>query len=235
MAPTASYEQLLARLVDIPDPPVPGRASPLTKMSPEEARRNTIGILLVGAGLIGVGGLLWHFGHTIWAGIVGGLGLLFLVMIFSPKTLIAACPYCGHRITGLLESPEPKEQQCEKCFEYSLVKNQTVSPLGPSTVSEVPRFETPVFDSSRWPKGCVACGAPPTRLDDLSQRSVNATMLVVGRVSVMKGSVEGVPYCAAHKDNLELVVKQDRSLRLRWCSLRMMRRYLAANRGVVRS
>lgn len=230
MAPETRYEQLLGRLVEAPDPALPVRESRLTKMGADDVRKSKTTMVAIAAVLALGAFFLWRYGHPIWAGIIGAVAALFGAMVFSPMALVASCPFCGSTITGLLEDTEEQELQCEKCFEYSLQKRGSVRPLDPAAVSEVPRFECPSFDGARWPKACVACGAPPTRLDDVAKRSVNATMLVVGRLNVMKGSVEGVPYCDAHRDNLELVVKQDKSLRLRWSSLRMMRRYLALNR-----
>jgi hypothetical protein len=230
MANETQYEQLLGRLVEAPDPPLPVRVSRLTKMSEEDARKSRITMVVIAVVLGAGAALLWRYGHPIWSGVLGFLAALCGVLVFSPRTLVASCPFCGNTITGLLEDTEQQELQCEKCFEYSVQKRESVRPLDPAAVSEVPRFECPAFEGARWPKACVACGAPPTRLDDLAKSSVNAAMLVVGRLKVMKGSVEGVPYCDAHRDNLEIVVKQDRSIRLRWCSLRMMRRYVALNR-----
>ena len=43
--------------------------------------------------------------------------------------------------------------------------------------------------------------------------------------------MSGIPYCDKHRDTLALRVGSDKKLFLRWTSLRMMRRYLAANRG----
>jgi len=41
--------------------------------------------------------------------------------------------------------------------------------------------------------------------------------------------VSGIPYCSKHRDVLALKVDMDKKLYLAWTSLRMMRRYLAAN------
>src|SRR5262249_21352945 len=162
-----SYETLLGRLVEAADAPLPSRATSLEALSKEEARKNTVILILLALGLGCTGGVLWHFGHTIWGGIAGGIGLLFAIVSLSPKALVAPCPYCSHRMGGQLESDETKELHCEKCFEYSILEGKTVRPLDPSTVSETPRFEAPVFQNLRWPKACVACGTPPTPLAHL--------------------------------------------------------------------
>ena len=43
--------------------------------------------------------------------------------------------------------------------------------------------------------------------------------------------MKNVPYCDQHKDAIQLVINQSKQLDLKWRSLRMMRRYLAVNRG----
>jgi hypothetical protein len=55
---------------------------------------------------------------------------------------------------------------------------------------------------------------------------------LVGHLQVIRGSVKGIPYCDKHRDKLALKVGSDKKLLLQWTSLRMMRRYLAANRSM---
>ena len=54
------------------------------------------------------------------------------------------------------------------------------------------RFEAPLFEDVRWPRACAGCGAPPTRLDNLSDTTVQAAGLLIGRVGVLSGKVSGV-------------------------------------------
>ncbi|MBI3662609.1 MAG: hypothetical protein HY234_06110 [Acidobacteria bacterium] len=103
--------------------------------------------------------------------------------------------------------------------------------MPPDTISETPKFVAPVFDGAAWPNACVARGAAPTRYDELKSTSMNVAALALGRVRAMSGTVSGVPYCDQHKDCVDLSVRQDRKLELKWSSLRMMRRYLALNRS----
>jgi hypothetical protein len=69
------------------------------------------------------------------------------------------------------------------------------------------------------------------RLDDLSKTTVGAAHALLGRVAIVRGSVSGIPYCEKHRDKLALKIGVDKKLILCWTSLRMMRRYLAANRS----
>ena len=100
-----------------------------------------------------------------------------------------------------------------------------------ATFNTAPRFRSPVFEGAIWPAGCVACGAPPTRRETLEDRSVNVIGLALGSVLVTKASLANVPYCDVHKKNVDLLIGQDKKMDLKWCSLRMMRHYLALNKG----
>jgi hypothetical protein len=223
-----SYDQLRARLVDVAEPPVPNRSSPLTEMTEGEARKHTL-MTLGFALLFGVpSAALFYYGHWIWGAIVGLVAILMLVAAFSKKSRVARCPYCASQmIVDGEESADPR--QCEKCCEYSVLKAGALVPLDPTTISPTPTFEAPLFKDALWPNGCVACGAPPTRLDDATGRTINAAHLVVARVSVSSGRAQGIPYCESHRDSVTVKVGQDRKVRLLWCSLPMMRRYLRAN------
>ena len=213
------------------EPPVPAVVITLTEMTSAEVTKNRLILaafgLLLGAIALG----LYVNEHPVWAGLFGLGAVLLLALIFSAPAKIAPCPYCGERNTGALMESENQEIQCEKCREYLLVDKGTVRALDPSTERPQPHFAVPAFQGAAWPDGCAACGAPPTRTEQLKSSSVNAAMLLAGRVRLMSGTVSGVPYCAQHKDAVVLSVSQDRSLELKWSSLRMMRRYLALNRG----
>jgi hypothetical protein len=151
------------------------------------------------------------------------------MMAFGKKVRVGACPYCAATIpVSDEESREPL--QCERCGDYSSYDGKVLRPTDPSTTSDVPRFDAPLFKDARWPKACVACGAPPTRLDDSTGRTLNAGTLLLARVSVSSAQATGIPYCELHKDAVQVKVRQDRSVRVLWSSLSMMRRYLKANR-----
>ncbi len=213
------------------DPPVPSTTLPIEEMTGSEVTKNKLSLAGFGMafGLIGLG--CYVNSHPVWASGFGLVAAFFLALIFSKPAKIGVCVYCGHRHTGILGDEENKELQCENCLEYLLVHQGAVRALDPTTVSEPPRFVTPAFEDGVWPAGCVACGASPVRYDEIKASSVNALALATGRLRVMKGAAQGVPYCAEHKDALKLSVTQNRKLELQWSSLRMMRRYLALNRS----
>lgn len=214
-----------------PDPPVPAAVSSLTDMTSGEVWKNKLILAAFGVVLGGIAVGLYANEHTFWAAVFGLGAVLFLVLIFSPGSKVATCPYCGHRNAGMLMEDENREVQCENCFEYLVVIKGTVRAMAPDAVSEVPKFVTPLFKDADWPNACAGCGAAPTRLDELRSTSMSALALAAGRVRFMTGTVSGVPYCDLHKDCVTLSVTQDRRLQLKWSSLRMMRRYLALNRS----
>jgi len=220
-------------LVELGDPPLPSRMSPVREMSTGEKLKLTA--MLVGAGLAGCafGWWLLQNGSPVRGAIIGLVGLFCVIAGFSPKNLTAACPYCGAKLDSISRKNRGDGEQvhCEKCYEYSVVNAGVVRPLDPATTSDNPKFESPVFKNSLWPKGCVACGEPPVRFDDLSKTSLNAPAAVLGMVKVARGSVTGIPYCDKHRDKISLKVNSDKKLIMCWTSLRMMRKYLAANRS----
>jgi hypothetical protein len=220
-------------VVAIADPPVPSRTSPIVDMSLVEKLK--IALTLTGAGLALGAGSWWllHNGNTFWGIVAGACGLFCVVAGFSGTTLKAKCPYCGTTIDTIApkDRGEGTYLRCEKCNEYSTANAGILRPLDPATVSETPKFESPVYQKSVWPKECVACGETPVRFDDLSKTTVGAIPALMGRLQVIRGSVSGIPYCDKHRDKISLKIGTDKKLILCWTSLRMMRRYLAANRN----
>lgn len=229
----ATYDQLLTHLVETADPPVPNRTTALAKPVGPAKTKHIVhcgGLAL----LVAVpGAALFYYGHWIPGSFCAALAALLLSAAFSSNLWLAACPYCSavfEPLQGLKPDAEGKIVQCKECFEYSIYSGGRVRPSDPKAVSEVPKFKSPVYADGVWPRGCVACGAPPTRLDDVTTRQVNAGMLVLGRLWVHSASASGIPYCEAHRKAVDLKYDQRKRVWLEWCSLQMMRRYLAANR-----
>ena len=222
-----------AQLADIQDPPLPQRANSLVQMSSEEARKNTITVLGMSVVLLAGAAWLWQHGYGFWGVVAGVLGLILGISAFGAKSLMAPCPFCSHRIPGIAgkDKSEGSIIQCPQCYQYSIIKGNKAQALDPVTAPTDRKYETPVFAEGVWPRACVACGASATRFDDLTKRNVNALGLLAGRLVVVKGTLSGVPYCDQHHDGVELTVTQSKKLLLSWTSLRMMRRYLAANRN----
>jgi len=221
-------------LVEIADPPLPTRMNPIREMSFADKLKLTATLVGVGLALCALGWLLLHFDMPIKGGLAALVGVFCVVAGLGPKNLVSACPFCGAKLETIPRKDRGEGQQirCEKCSEYSTPNAGVLRPLDPSSVmSDTPKFESPVFRNAVWPKGCVACGEPPVRFDDLSKTSVNAPAAVLGVISVARGSISGVPYCDKHRDNMKLKIGSDKKMFLCWTSLRMMRRYLAANRN----
>jgi hypothetical protein len=216
-------------------PPVPSRSVPLRKpTSSEVASKLTTGLGIFAFGVI-LGGPLLYFG---W--IVAGIAALFffggggLLIVFGSKDEVASCPFCGAALDNLPKPNAdgvPRPVQCKKCWEYSGLQKGFVSPYNPNGVEERPTFRSPLAQTVVWPRGCVQCGAEPTRFDEVGTFNVNKGLLVVGAVRVKTFKLQGVPYCSAHKKAVEMQTGIGNKLFLDWRSLAMMRRYLAANRG----
>ena len=241
-APTGTFASsqnkaagLAQAMSDVAAPPVPNRSSPLRKPTDAEATsklKSGMGILAFGAV---VGGALLYFGFKV----LGIMALAFfggggLVIVLGRKDEVSACPFCG-AVLDTLPKPDPngvpRPVQCKKCWEYSGLQKGLVSPYNPNAMEGRPTFRSPLAQSVLWPRGCVQCGAEPTRFEEVSTSGLNAGFLVVGAVRVKTFKLSGVPYCNAHKNAVELKTGTGDKLYLDWRSLGMMRRYLAANRG----
>src|SRR5947209_14991871 len=182
-------------LVEVADPPIPSRMSPIQSRSASEKAKNFASVFLIGAILCSASWWLVHNGYIFFGVSAGLVGLFALIAAFGGSQEKATCPFCGATI-DLLDRKEGRKIRCEKCSDYSIVNAGLIRPLDATATSEKPEFESPAFRNGRWPNGCVACGAPPVRLDDLSTTSVGGAMLLVRRLQIMREAVKGMPYCA---------------------------------------
>lgn len=221
-------------LVDIGDPPVPNRFTAMMQLTGADVAQRIA--LPIGGGLL-LGVWAWvclRDGIWYWGIVIGIFAALFLLGgLSTTKTVAALCPFCEAKIFHISPGQNGQTVQCGKCYEYSEVNSGIVRPLDPKTFSEAPKFVSPVYRSNIWPRGCVTCGAPPTRFVTLSRVGASATSLLVtaGTQFTRRGEVTGIPYCDQHRDGVALRFRQSNKMLLLWCSLRMMRRYVAANRN----
>src|SRR5215469_3083653 len=230
----STYQRQLGSLVDCDDPPTTQRT---TSLAPPVGPARTKHVVQMGMltllFLMIPSVLLFYFHHWLLGGIFGLLAVLMVRGSFTDKVWIAACPYCSavfETAQGLDPEKDGHVVQCKTCFEYSIYSGGRVRAHDPNSVSEVPMFVSPVYSNSVWPNACVACGAPPVRLDEVKTRKVNYGMLAFGRIWVTSGKASGIPYCEKHNGAVELKIDQGQKMTLEWCSLRMMRRYVAVNR-----
>jgi hypothetical protein len=214
------------------DLPVPRRANAVVEMSSGDALKHTIQMIFMALCCLVPAVFLWRSNNHGWAIVLSVLGTILFFSAFSKKALVAPCPFCSTEIYGILADKTKKQEvRCKQCYEYSLVQGGKATPMDLNTSADKPRFRSPVFEGAVWPPGCVACGATPTRSESLEDRSVNAIGLAMGRLIVSKASLSNVPYCDVHKNSVELIIRQDKKMDLKWCSLKMMRHYLALNRS----
>jgi len=235
----ASYEQQLGNLVESEDPPVPQRTTSLVPpVGPARTKHILNMLVLTTLFLVIPAALLLYYHHWILGGVFAVLSVLMARGSFdSSGVWIAACPYCSavfETAQGLGPDKEGKVVQCKQCFEYSVYSGGRVRAHDPNSISEVPFFVSPVFENGVWPSGCVACGTPPTRLEEVKTRNVSYGMLLFGRLWVTSAKTSGIPYCDAHRSAVELKIDQGKRVTLLWCSLRMLRQYVALNRKLGR-
>lgn len=224
------------------DPPVPNRTTRITPPPAAVKAKDNFNMAVLAAIFIVAGAICFWMSHSAAGYVLGGLGLVFLFSIFSKKTDVGQCPYCMAQFRDSKLTVKDGLLRCEQCGEYSQVANMTVKPLDPTTYSNSPKFESAVFKQGSMPNACASCGAPATRLDTVSTSSMNKTLAVASAARLMTGTPGlavfsnkqasvGIPYCDQHRDAVALGFDWRKKPILTWCSLRMMRRYLAVNRG----
>ncbi|MBI3706327.1 MAG: hypothetical protein HY246_01345 [Proteobacteria bacterium] len=224
-------------MVDIAAPPVPARTTALRRppMQVVWRRLGQLGLML-GAGAI--------FAFLV-AGFLGPTVAVIFFMLVALVVLTAGladalrgrlgiCPFCGATLGSEVEATlrhrrRPEPVRCDKCNEYSTLENGVLRPHDPDFVAAKPVFRSPVYKHPRWPHGCVACGAPPTRFLALKSADVSMMALLGGVLRYSSGQVSGVPHCDAHDEGIKVEI-DDKKLYFLWSSLPQMRRYLEANR-----
>jgi hypothetical protein len=108
-----------SHLVEIADPPVPSRTSPIRDQSMGETLKALLVSLCIGVASSAVSWLLLHNGYTLYGILAGAIGLFAVIAVFSGSTLKAPCPYCGAGIDAILNREEGRQERCATCSEYS--------------------------------------------------------------------------------------------------------------------
>jgi uncharacterized Zn-finger protein len=204
--------------------------------------KDNLNMAILGTVFIAFAALCFWTKHSVPGCLLGGIALVFLISIFSKKSDVGQCPYCmaQFRASGL--TVKDGLLRCEKCGEYSQLINKTVKPLDPTTTSNSPKFESAMFKNGSMPNACAKCGVPATRLDNVTTSSLNKTLAVAGAARLMSGAPGvavfsnkqasiAIPYCDQRRDAVTLSFDWRKHPVVTWSSLRMMRRYLAVNRG----
>jgi MFS family permease len=186
-----------------------------------------------------VGGIIGAIGQGIgwswlfWTGI--GIGvLIFVAGIWSASTLrLGKCPYCHQEFgrateTSLQAGDENEQAECTVCTSWLISNKGELRAFTKADVKEDTEFKCKVMERATWANECLACGAPPTRFIELKNTTLNATSLLVGRVSVSWGSLKNAPYCELHSDRVKLKI-DDKEMFLIFPDFEMMRRYQHVN------
>lgn len=224
------------------DLPVPDRTTRIGRPTAEMEAKSNLTLGIMAAVFAAAGAVAYWRGHSIGACILGGLGVVLFISIFTKKTDVGQCPYCMANFTATPTIVKSGLSRCEKCGEYSQVANTIVKPMNPAAYSESPKFESALFKEGSMPNACAACAAPATRLDTVTSSTMNKTLAVAGAARLMTGTPGvaifsskeasiSIPYCDQHRNAVTIGFDWRKKPILTWSSLRMMRRYLAVNRG----
>ncbi|HEY1406890.1 MAG TPA: hypothetical protein VF857_09795 [Spirochaetota bacterium] len=194
-------------------------------------------LLLLGGAVIALIG--WVLSKLI-TGWVLYVGLAFggLIIIFAINALLAGktgkCPYCdgiiGEGDDDVSSNDENETIECPSCHELLISHQGAIRAFGPADAEGKTEFTVSVFKDGVWPGECLVCGAPAERTEDAASIGLNATELLVGRLSVSTGSIKNIPYCKNHSKAVRLKAKKD-ALKLIFSDLGALRRYVAVNRG----
>ena len=222
-------------------PPVSKRSLPLREPTHSEylTRLAICEIIAIGA-FVGAW-LCWGAHIKIGAFFFVLIAAFFGYLGFSTYGRKAQCVYCDNDLGETSQSELGQKMRCNKCGEYSQVAGDKTVALDPTAVAHEPIFESALFKEASIPLACAICGASPTRFDTVSATRSNkgaaaailAGTALVGRPAVYysreKASIQ-VPYCDQHRDGVTLRFHAGKPSLL-WRSYRMLRCYLAANRG----
>jgi hypothetical protein len=192
---------------------------------------------ILGLGLIG--GFICAGGYKFWdmTGLyiciaISSLMLMAALFVIF-RSQAAACPVCGFDLGSSSDitigpNDDKSQEECPRCCEWLISDKGTVRHFNEEDAKGKDKFSSPVFDMGNWPMECIVCGDPITHYGQAKKTNMNVSKLLVGRVSVSTGSVNNIPYCAAHNDGVSLDIKYG-SLILNFNDYGARRRYLAMN------
>jgi len=191
-----------------------------------------VAALIVGGIIAAIGqgvGWAWLF----WTGIGIG-GLIFIAGMYTVFTLrLGTCPFCHQEVgrnsdMNLSSGDENSQVECHVCCSWLISDKNSLRAYTAQDVKEDTEFKCKVMNQSTWPNECLVCGAPPVRYIELKNTNLNATSLLVGRVSVSWGSLKNAPYCAIHDDAVKLKI-EDKEMFLKFNDYDTMKRYQHVN------
>ena len=188
--------------------------------------------VIIGGIIAAIGrGAEWEW--LFWTGIGIG-GLILVAGCYTVFTLrLGKCPYCHQEIGRTsdlnLSSGDDNDQiECHVCTQWLISHKGELRAFTKADVKEDTEFKCKVMERSTWARECLVCGAPPTRYIEMKNTKLNATSLLVGRISVSWGSLKNAPYCNLHADAVKLKV-EDKTMFLIFPEYEMMKRYQHVN------
>lgn len=187
---------------------------------------------IIGGVIAAIGaGTGWNW--LLWTGI--GIGaLIFIAGMYTVFTLrLGKCPFCHQEIgrtsdVNLSSSDDQTQIECHTCCSWLVSNKGTLRAYTAADVKPDTEFVCKVMDRSTWPNECLVCGAPPTRYLELKNTSLNAGMLLVGKISVSWGSLKNAPYCDYHEDAVKLKI-DNKEMFLKFNDFETMKRYQHVN------
>jgi hypothetical protein len=184
-------------------------------------------VLITGAFKEDIRWLLWV---AVGVAVIGTIGSLFI----SLTAKLVNCPYCekqlGQKAFDSISAHDDNEMiECSHCRELLHSNQGVVRAFTPEDGKDKKSYDAPIFVQAVWPRECIICGAAATHHEPAKKTSVNVGKLLMGRLSVAYGSVNGIPYCQAHRGTVTLSLKEDIPM-LVFPDLDSRKRYILVNR-----
>ncbi|HJL15557.1 MAG TPA: hypothetical protein RMH99_07880 [Sandaracinaceae bacterium LLY-WYZ-13_1] len=208
------------------EPAAPPPTAPVTRSSAALAGGLVLPLLSLGAAAA-LGWWAWNGGGILGCGawLLAGAAVAFAgLAAFGAVALsgAASCAACGHRLDGLSTLEGSQLVCCEGCGAFARARRTGVELVAPDAVDPHHVFGARVSGAVRF-EGCAACGAPPTRTEELTVRASEAVANLAastagaalaaasgaGFVRAERGACHevSVPYCDAHEDAVRARVR----------------------------
>jgi len=167
-----------------------------------------------------------------------GFAIGVLTLVFALNAIragkIGNCPYCngvvGEGDKDVSPNNENEMIECSTCHELIISHKGAIRAFSLADAEGKEELQVSVFKDGVWPNECLVCGAPVEHTEDAAKMGFNAAKLLVGTLSISRGSIKNIPYCKKHTKAVRLKSEDDKLL-LIFTDLGALRRYISVNKG----
>ncbi|HAS42510.1 MAG TPA: hypothetical protein DCS93_18670 [Microscillaceae bacterium] len=163
------------------------------------------------------------------------IAIIYIVvsLVYSLLAITVRCPYCDTELGSGMEKnyhrfTKHQQLECTNCHEWLTLHQGKVRAFTENDVRKEDKFHAPAFIETVWPNECMVCGAPTTHYGKAKRLKFEAGQLISGDIAVSHGSLEGIPYCDQHGNEIKALI-EDEKMRVLFPDFQSMKRYLAIN------